>query len=78
MFGSWMLHGFFSSPMPGCSLLPGSVFLPPLLLFWTAVVPRPISKAEEMELSVWVFILSIVKSKRLFLFLSHQKGLVAE
>lgn len=45
-----------------------------LLLF-----PWPISTAEEIELSLWVFTVSIVRSKRLFLLvLSHRKGLVAK
>lgn len=45
-----------------------------LLLF-----PWPIRTAEEIELSLWVFTVSIVRSKRLFLLvLSHRKGLVAK
>lgn len=38
-------------------------------------LPWPINEAEEMELSVWMLTMSIVRCKRLFLLaLSHQKG----
>lgn len=78
MSGFWMLRDFFSSLMPCCPVLPGSVFLLLLLLFWTAAAPiayGPLAETEETELSAWVFTTSIMGRKRLFLLsLSHQTG----